>query len=251
MEKIEQIEYGTELIEFTLRYSLRRTLSIHVHPDASVEVVAPAKTPLRTIKNKVRRRAAWILEQQQQFRRIEPVPQPKEYVGGETHLYLGRQYRLKIMEGIPTHVELKGRFFEITLPDKSDTQKAKALLDNWYRQHALAKLQERLDFFYDLLTREDIPYPILELRRMPKRWGSCTPEGKILLHPDLIQKPIYCIDYVILHELCHLKEHHHGKEFYALLSKYMGDWEWRKERLEEGEICPLPFVIAYSQKQHL
>ena len=228
---MEWVTYGTITIQFEVGYSDRKTLGISVYPDTKVEVVAPHNSPMGVIKRKVLKRAAWIVKQQGYFRNINHFKVPRKYVSGETHTYLGRSYRLKVELGETNQVKLKGRWFEIKTKYKK-REKVKALLDNWYREHALRKFTERLDICFAQMKYEDLAYPKLELRKMPKRWGSCTPEGKILLNPALIKAPVYCIDYVIIHELCHLKIPNHSPAFYDLKAKYLPDWEERKRKLE-------------------
>ena len=225
----EQLQYGTETIDYQLSFSDRKTLGINVYPDKSVSVIAPVGSERELIEKKLLKRASWIKKQQTYFASIHRYPENKEFVSGETHKYLGRSYRLKVEEGAQETVKLRGKFFHITTKDLS---RVETLLKDWYRTHALRKFQERLDLCYENMRREEIPYPKLSVRQMSKRWGSCTPEGKILLNPELVKAPVYCIDYVIVHELCHLKHHNHSTAFYDLKSKYMPDWEVRKARLE-------------------
>ena len=228
---MEKIEYGTEIIEFEVKYSSRKTLGINIYPDATVQVIAPLNASMDSIKQKVLKRAFWIKQQQRYFNEIKQSLPIYEYVSGETHKYLGRSYRLKVSQGDKNEVKLIGRFFLIESKSK-DSKQVKKLLDKWYRDHATKKVQERLDLCYQQMKREGISYPTLELRKMAKRWGSCTPEGKIIINPRLIKAPVYCIDYVLIHELCHLKHHNHSPAFYHLKSKYMPDWERRKKKLE-------------------
>lgn len=228
---MEWIAYGTQRIEYKVCYRQRKTLAIHVYPDSKVKVVAPVGATKEAIQRKVQKRARWIVQQQQYFERIRPSTQALTYTSGETHRYLGRSYRLKVQASTLNNVKLKGRYFVINTTQKTP-EAVRQLLDDWYRAHALLKFEERLARCYVPMKREGIPYPSLALRRMSKRWGSCTPEGKILLNPALIKAPVYCIDYVLVHELCHLKHHNHSSAFYHLKSKYMPDWEERKRRLE-------------------
>jgi predicted metal-dependent hydrolase len=229
-----KIHYGTQDIEFRLTYSDRKTLGIEVYPDAKVKVVAPTETSLEAVFAKVRKRARWITQQQRYFLDVDSKAIPKDYTSGETHRYLGRQYRLRIrsIEAGKEAIKLKGAFFYAFVRNKHDTNRVAHLLKQWYRSHAQQKFEERLARHYETLKQEGIGYPKLELRSMPKRWGSCTTSGKILLNPELICQPIYCIDYVIIHELCHLVHPNHSKAFYELKEKYLPDWERRKMRLE-------------------
>jgi predicted metal-dependent hydrolase len=197
-----------------------------------VSVDAPDDQELDAVLKRVRRRADWILRQIDYFDQFSPLPPERRYVSGETHLYLGRQYRLKVVEGNPEQVKLKGRYFWVNTKYKNDHGQVKKLMLDWYRSHAKVILHKRLDNCYSIARRVGIPYPDIHFRRMKKRWGSCSNSGKVLLNTELAKAPVHCIDYVIMHELCHLKLPQHGPEFYKLISKLMPDWEKRKERLE-------------------
>ncbi|NLF75677.1 MAG: M48 family metallopeptidase [Chloroflexi bacterium] len=225
--------YGTTRIDYELTYSARKSLAIHVHPDQRVTVEAPEGSDFAQIEQRLRKRAAWIVKQQRQFASTVYDQPPHEYVSGETHRYLGRQYRLKVLQSA-TNKEgcwmSRGRIL-VYVRDVSDTARVKALLENWYRKQARRVFQERLDVWFPKLERYGIAYPEVVIRRMKSRWGSCTGAGKITLNLKLIQMPKECIDYIIVHELCHLKEHHHGKAFYALLDRVMPDWRERRHKL--------------------
>jgi predicted metal-dependent hydrolase len=103
----------------------------------------------------------------------------------------------------------------------------------WFRERAEAVFRERFDAWAEKAVRHGIKADTFQIHRMKNRWGSCTSEGRILLNPDLIIAPVMCIEYVIAHELCHLKQHNHGTGFYRLLHALMPDWQQRRERLNQ------------------
>ena len=214
-------------------YTARETLAIHVHPDRRVTVEAPEHTNLVVIEARVYKRAAWILRQQQHFERSALEQPPREYVSGETHYYLGRQYRLKVLQSATRRESARmsrGRML-IYVQDTQDRDRVKQLLENWYRKQAKRVFQERLDAWYPRAARFDIDYPELAIRRMTSRWGSCTASGKITLNLKLVQLPKECIDYVIVHELAHRKHPDHSSAFYTLLDRIMPDWREHRDRL--------------------
>lgn len=194
-------------------------------------VKAPIETSLKNIKVRVRKRFRWITKQINCFKQFEPKT-PRRYAGGETHIFLGRQYRLKIIKDKEDGVKLKGAYFFVTTADPHDRQKIKNLLDTWYKYHARLIFTRRLEICLRAAKRLSIPSPNIKMRKLRKRWGSCGSFGDIILNTDLVKTPLYCIDYVIMHELCHKKIPYHNKKFYQLLAKYMPDWEKRKRRLE-------------------
>jgi hypothetical protein len=154
-------------------------------------------------------------------------------LSGETHRYLGRQYRLKVQVGTPTGVKLIGRFLQVRTKSEASGEVVRELLEGWYRHHAERVFAQRLLHCLEAVRVLRLTQtPTLSVHKMVKRWGSCTIAGAIRLNVELVKAPVPCIDYVIVHELCHLKAHNHGPVFYRLLTRCLPDWEARKERLE-------------------
>jgi predicted metal-dependent hydrolase len=229
---IHAIEFGGETIPFMLEMRQRRRLSISVDPDRRVTVLAPADCRLTDVIARVQKRAAWITRQRAYFEQFHPLPHEKRYVSGETHLYLGCQYRLKIQNAVAESVKLMGSYLHVATANGHNASQVKWLLDNWYRKHAKDIFDTRLLRCLDDAPSLRVLPPAILIRRMSRRWGSCTKAGNILLNLDLVKTPLYCIEYVIMHELCHLRIHNHSPGYYRLLSRCMPDWEKRKTRLD-------------------
>lgn len=228
------VEYGSQVITFSVIRRARKTLAISVEPDASVTVAAPLDAAMKDIEVKVRKRAAWVRRQQDYFQQFLPRRTQRLYVSGETHLYLGRQYRLKIERGATRSVKLTRGRFVVRTPRPDDTELTAALLKRWYLDHARIKFDERLQASLPRFPRPEQFRPSgMIIREVAKRWGSMSRNRRLLLNPRLVEAPIGSIDYVIVHELCHIQEPHHGKAFFKLLEDVMPDWRRRKQRLEE------------------
>jgi len=198
-------------------------------PDLKVVVKAPMDATIERIKTILIKKAPWIIRQQSFFLSFHPITPAKKFVSGETHLYLGRQYRLKLISGKTESVKLKGKFIEITTNDKART---KHLMQAWYLQNAKAKFHTIAAPLIEKFKKHKVEPTAIVLREMPTRWGSCTPKGKIILNPELIKAPKPCIEYVIIHELCHLVHHDHTQKFIDLQTREMRDWEKWKMKLE-------------------
>jgi predicted metal-dependent hydrolase len=224
------IQFGSKQIVFHLEYSNRKSLGITVKPDLSVFVKAPVDTALEKVKEKLRKKAPWIIRQQSFFLYFHPKTPARKFISGETHLYLGRQYRLKIIQNNLESVKLKGKYIEAIATDKTSV---KQLVDDWYLQNARSKFRIIAQPLIDNFKKYNIEPSSIVLRNMPTRWGSCTPKGKIILNPELIKTPKGCIEYVIIHELCHLVHHDHTQKFIDLQTKEMKDWEKWKMKLEK------------------
>ena len=227
-----RITYGNQTIPFTLEHRKRKTLEISVYPDMSVKVIAPLNRTYAEVKEKIRKRAMWIIEQRYFFALFLPVQPEKRYVSGESFYYLGKQYRLKVISSTQERVVLKRGIVYVHTKSKTRSTRIKNLLDSWYRHKAQARFAERLSLCYARVKKYDIDLPSVQIRKMKRRWGSCSRRGTIILNSHLIKAPSHCIDYVIMHELCHLKFFDHGKAFHKLLVHVMPDWEQRKKRLE-------------------
>lgn len=226
---IKNFVFGSKEIEYELSFQERKTLGIKVHPDCKVRVIAPIDTTEEKLKTKLREKAPWIIKQQRDFLSYHPLTPPRQFVNGETHLYLGRQYKLRIEESEFNQVKL---FRGGILVLKKDNTSPKHLLSEWYREKAVSHFDDTLKKILPLFLRFDMHLPELQIRHMPTRWGSCTARGKVILNPELIKAPKGSIEYVIIHELCHLIHHNHTRAFYELQSAMMPDWKKWKERLE-------------------
>lgn len=231
-----QVQYGSTLIEYELIYSQRKTLAIHVYPDASILVDAPLDSPVELVAQKVKKRGGWILRQIKTLETAPPPPYTKQYVSGETYRYLGRQYQLKVMENTSTSVRLLAGYIHVYVDDKTNREKIKTLLENWYQNQARFVFKERLDICFPRVQHLNVGYPELSIRDMRLRWGSCSPNGVISLNIKLIQVPKPYIDYVILHELCHLEEPNHSFAFYSLLDRILPNWRTIRSQLNEFEL---------------
>jgi len=225
--------WGTVEIPYRYSFSQRKTLGISVHPDLSVTVKTPHGTSLETIREYVLRRGGWIRRAWRDFELYLPKQPERRYVSGETHRYLGRQYRLKLEQGEAESVKcLRGYLWVITREEPTP-ERAKLLLDGWYRDHAKAVFHERLLACHQRAAREGIILPLLQIRKMASRWGSFSAAGRITLNLALIKAPKECIDYVIIHELCHFKVKHHGTRFWKLMAGMMPDYEQRRAKLNQ------------------
>ncbi len=225
------LRYGSRRIAYELSYAERKTLAISVHPDLRVTVAAPLEATVEEVEARLRKRAPWILRRQRQYETYLPHLPPRQYVSGETHRYLGRQLRLKVVAEAQEAVTLARNYLYVHLPDPTQRLRVQALLDAWYLERAHAVFGERLAACYPRVQRLGAPYPALAIRPLSSRWGLTRPTGRITLNVKLIQAPVACIDYVLYHELCHLIEPNHSPAYYRLLDRTLPDWRARRERL--------------------
>jgi predicted metal-dependent hydrolase len=228
-----ELGYGEGVIEFTLQRRDRKTLSISVDPQLRVHVSAPEHAPLHKIMEKIRKRAPWIQRQIQFFTQFQPRTPRRRYVAGETHLYLGRQYKLKVKHHIQEDVKLYRGCILVQSHRPKDSEVTKDLVEIWYRERAHVKFRERLAICQNRFPKPEDHEPAgIVIRQLQQRWGSMTADGRLILNRSLIRSSVDAIDYVITHELCHIRYDNHGPMFYKLLDRVMPDWERRKNKLE-------------------
>lgn len=225
------LTWGTDTIRYEVRFlASRQTLAIEVHPDSRVLVRAPVDCPEALIAERVQKRAAWISRQLAEFERYRPRTPARQYINGESHLYLGRQYRLKLAEGDSASVKLTRGQLLVSLPGEPEPERVKALLHRWYLDRARAVFTDVLDA--SLLHFKGVEQPRLIVRAMQSRWGSLSRAGTMTLNLNLVRAPRPCIEYVVTHELCHIKHRDHDARFFRLLGRVLPDWERRKLQLE-------------------
>ena len=229
-----KFHYGDEVIEFerVAKQGNSSKVLIKVHPDCRVVVSAPNSATNSEVIAATQKRSHWIAQQLRAFREQSAHINPRQYISGESHYYLGKQYQLKVIEDsrLPQGVKLLRGKIEVNVRNKS-AQKVQQLLNEWYRQRAKIVFAKRLDIVLEqaLWVQQRPDFRILS---MQTQWGSCSPHGRLTLNPYLVKAPTECIDYVILHELCHIAEHNHSERFYQLLGQVMPNWQTIKNQLD-------------------
>lgn len=226
--------YGDEriLFERILRPRASHKVLIKVHPNCRVVVSAPEVVGNEALLDAVKKRSRWIYRQLCEFRKQQEDVITRQYISGESYYYLGKQYLLKVIEEPEQKqsVKLLRGQLEVRVRQKSQ-ERVSFLLAEWYKKRAREVFSRRLDILLEQ-TLWVAGKPPLRLRTMYTQWGSCSPQGRIILNPHLVKAAHDCIDYVILHELCHLAEHNHSERFYRLMTQVMPQWEKVKERLD-------------------
>jgi len=232
--QIVRLEHADENITVSVAFMDRERLSISVHPDGTVTALAPQGRSLEDVQTYLNRRRSWIAKQRRYFEKYQPLPVERRYVSGETHLYLGRQYRLRVHQADNVSVRLVGRFFEVEVPAPRQPESVAMAMGGWYQSHAELLFQDRLRRCLQIATPLRFALDVhLRAKPMKRRWGSCSQTGTITLNTDLVKTPLHCIDYVIIHELCHLRIHDHSPAFFRMLGRCLPDWQRRKERLDQ------------------
>ena len=207
-----------------------KNITLKVKPSGEVSITAPRHTSSEHIEHILNKRVKWIKKKQEFFASFQV--NEKEYVSGEDFKYLGRSYRLKVIESKKESVKLQRGYLEIYVKSKNDLKRKQKLIYEWYYEKALLHFFNILQEFNKVVKQE---IKDIKIRQMKTRWGSCNAhKSYINLNIELIKKPRHCIEYVIFHELVHLVHPNHSKEFYNYLALYMPDWEERKRRLEHS-----------------
>ena len=221
------------MFSVSYRDGLRCRVRIHVQPDRRIVVDAPPQTPLPEIKQALLKRARWVSRQLSKLEVAHRHALSRQYVSGETHWYMGKRYLLKVRVSnrSTASTKLKAGRLIVTVRARNPAL-VQAALNEGYRARALDMFDRRLEALYPEL-RWVSRMPEWQLRPMKKQWGSCSPRGRLSLNPMLIKAPRTCIDYVITHELCHLRHHNHSDQYYRLLTRQLPNWRVTKQRLDD------------------
>ena len=207
-----------------------KQINIRVKPNCEVILTAPPKTTDAHIEYVIKKRTEWIDKKIAFYKKHKPKV-PKEYVSGENFRYLGRNYRLKVIESKSEGVKLQRGYLQVFVKDTANLERKKQLVKTWYLAKAEIHFVKAIEKYQPVVKKE---IANIRIREMKTRWGSCNPvRGYINLNSKLIEKPTECIEYVVFHELAHLVHADHSIKFYNYLNLYMHDWKKRKERLEK------------------
>ena len=236
METIPSVTYGTTEIEYSVKRSQQRnSAEVALDPEHGVVVTCPNDLDDNRIENLVIKKAPWILQKMKQTREGVVKPSVREYVSGETYYYLGRRYRLKVIEDDsvePYDVKLKEGRLRVRVPKFSEERLREIVVPNalrrWFNSRAEARLNERVKLYSNKVGVK--PKKIVVKNQM-KRWGSCTKDGIVHLNWRIIMAPMSVVDYVVVHELIHVDIERHSNDFWKKLQVILPDYERRKEWL--------------------
>lgn len=228
--------FSIEKIEI-IRSSNRRSIGISVYPDCSVKVRAPKRIAQYRIDEIVKSRIGWINKKIEYFVQNPPKrTQEKQYLDGESFYILGKEYKLRVIEAAKNKVEITD--LEIIV-FKNGRSQVKNILTKWLLNKAKDVFDAGLKAQFAIFVEHyKYNFPPLTIRKMKSRWGSMSSRGKMTLNSGLIHAPIECINYVIMHELCHLREQNHSYRFYKLQQQFTPNWKELKKELTtfSGEI---------------
>jgi len=241
-QKLEQRDKETErhltsnkdqVIDYKIVYSRRRSIGISVGPDSGVTVRAPYRTPVKKIESLVLSKSGWIRKHLENYKTVTRINQKKVVSDGELVLFRGKEYFIRIMESKKNSILLTENSIEIGLRNMEEKEKTGLLLEKWYKVIAEGIFRRKLDEILIRFKIYNFTPTGFAVKTLKRRWGSCTSKGKITISSELVKLNDIYLEYVILHELCHLRHHNHGKEFYKLLSEVFPDWKQRRNELKK------------------
>jgi predicted metal-dependent hydrolase len=222
-------------LDYQIAYSRRRTMSMSVERDASVIVRAPVGTPESVIKRVVESRKLWLYQKVNHKQKYPPTRQRKEFVSGETIPYLGRNYRLEVVQQPIEGIEFHSRF----VISRQNQPQAARLFRRWYIERASERITIRAQYFAAALG---VTFNRVLVSDLKVRWGSCTPNGTLNFNWRIMKAPAFVIDYLAVHELAHLMENNHTARFWNIISVQVPRWDEAKEWLREhGDLLEVDF----------
>lgn len=213
-------------LDYRVIYSNRHTIGLSVERDRSVVVRAPSGTPEEAIRQAVEAKRLWLYEKLNSSQKYPPKPARKEFVTGETLLYLGRHYRLEVTDDDEPGVRFQSRFY-ISIRHKAD---AGRLLRDWYMARAQVKLVPKVA---EYATAMGVAYDRIMISDLKVRWASCTPKNNLNFNWRIIKAPPFVVDYLIVHELAHLLEPNHTARFWNIIAVQIPHYTLAKEWLRE------------------
>ena len=228
-----KVKYGTKDIEFSIEFRNRKTISLSVEPPNDILVVAPIGTSEEEIKNIVKSRGSWIIQKLFEFRNIEAKKVNREFVNGESFMYLGRNYSLQIHIDKTlqnnSKVKLFRGKFHVYVKEKND-ELIKVAMEAWYREKTEEQVKKRIKYYQKFFDKKPSD---IKIKEQKKRWASCTSKNELLFNWRCAMAKATALDYIVVHEMCHMYYMNHLQEFWDLVASVMSDYEIRKEWLRD------------------
>lgn len=238
---MNKIALKGQIVEYELQRKSVKNINLRIKPDGSVYVSANDKILQKNIDEFLIEKSDFILRTLEQYKELQRyAPKPKEYIDGESFRICGHDRRLKVVKGSENHVQSDESYIILTVKDIDDIELKKSIMDKWLKEQCIATVSLICDTVYTKFQKYGVDYPTLKFRKMISRWGSCQPKRGILtFNISLVEAPIACIEYVVVHEFTHFLQPNHSKRFYTQLAMFMPDWNERKKLLEKSGIGTL------------
>ncbi|NLB51362.1 MAG: M48 family metallopeptidase [Syntrophomonadaceae bacterium] len=229
-----KIELNEDItINFTVTYSKRKTMAIKIDPSGEVSVAAPYRTSKQTILKMVNKKSGWLLKKLNEIAEINEQIKVKKFVDGEQFVYQGVNYPLQLMINEKLAKPVARICFGKLMVDVPAVDEAviRSAIENWYRLMAEAYIKLRLQYFQALLN---VKPNKVTIKNQKTRWGSCSSKGNLNFNWRIIMAPANVVDYLVIHELCHMTHPNHSKAFWDLVAKIMPDYKERKNWLNKN-----------------
>lgn len=231
--KKRTVTIASEEVEIDIVRSARRTIALYVRPGGTLQIRAPWYVPVYSLMQFVNQKAGWITRQRERMKQVKPVPEMKQLIDGSVIPFLGRDIALILRQNTRTTIEFRDGQLFIGVAGEIFPDMVASIVDAWYLYEAKRYFDARTHELAEIHS-DKLPQPrSVGVRRMKRRWGSCSTSGKITFNRELMKKDPVLVDYVIIHELCHLVHHNHGKKYYALLESIVPDYRERRRKLQQ------------------
>lgn len=228
MQVMEGFGFQVEVV----RTNRKRSASIQLDGEL-VKVRVPKSLSDNSVRDLISKKMPWIQTKLKEYAEL-PRPRPKEYVGGEAFPYLGKNYRLKVISGQGSSVKLKNGYLVVTVEgQKPQPEIVKSLLEGWYRSQATIRLQDKAQRWSKIVGVSPLS---VSVRGYRSQWGSCSIKGAITYNWRIVIAPHHIVDYVVVHELCHLLEHNHSQKYWRHVERHVPDWRVCREWLKSNPI---------------
>lgn len=233
---IKEIVLNGKRIEFELQRKDVKNINLRIKADRTIFLSANPHVSEQIIEDFIESKSGYILKALAHYEELAKyAPKPKQYIDGETFRILGHDRRLKVVEGNTNKVESDESYITLTVKNPSDYVLKKKTIDKWLMGICKDIVQSLCDAIYPKFQKYGIAYPTIRYRNMISRWGSCQPKRCVLtFNYALIEAPVSCIEYVVMHEFTHFLQPNHSRKFYQQLAMFMPDWEKRKNILEKS-----------------
>lgn len=224
-------EHGTQTIEFHVKRTDRKTIWIGIEAPDTVKVVAPKGLPDELLLSHIKKKAKWIVTKLSEVREVQHLRAKKEFVNGESFLYLGRSFSLQIEIDETIKKPLINLFqeeFLIVTPTKNQ-EALKQSMELWYREKTYKNVVEKVNYFQQFF---EVKPNNIKVKEQKKRWASCSSQRNLNFNWRCSMAPSSVLDYIVLHEMCHMMHMNHSKEFWDLIERIMPDYKKRREWLK-------------------